>query len=632
MKVIMTNIRNAECRFQKIKRNVETKFRSISVVHRLISLQFMVMLVILLWIGAFVTQSIQAYMQILAIESTKILNYTREEIEKDIDTLDTITKFQVIQNAYNSSVIYSQLSQNDGVWNQDYHTSSQVLNELKPLFDLNENISFISIADRNGKSLYCSKNALMYHFYPISPEESFIQKAESENGAMILLQRSDISNPPMNIPQNSLIAARSIMLLSPRKSIGTSLCCIDTSNIIKNFTTYRRFDDESLACFSNSGQQLLGDLPENDIMAFLSSDLNSAGPNQKIFINEGTRYMYFYSQSTSGIWCVIRLPIHHVVSDVIQTKILAFLPLIFIMLLLFLITHLMISSILAPVSYLTAACNNMRDGHLGQIVDEASDEMHNLISAFNEMSERITYLVEEVYQKENVQARIELQLLRSQINPHFMYNTLETIRSEALMNQDYPIIDMVSIFGQLLRYGTSNAASLVTIRDVENYIKNYAKLQSYYTAKNLHINITFSPEIYDTYILRLLLQPLIENCINHGFNNVDPSCDMHIDVIGFQEHDDLIFEVTDNGKGTDAMTVKAVNDYINGRNKDFKSIGLYNVNRRIKIFYGEEYGIQFDAVENIGSSVTVTIPVINDQNFEEYKERDQHLSGIGHND
>ena len=107
---------------------------------------------------------------------------------------------------------------------------------------------------------------------------------------------------------------------------------------------------------------------------------------------------------------------------------------------------------------------------------------------------------------------------------------------------------------------------------------------------------------------------------------------MHIDVIGFQEHDDLIFEVTDNGKGTDAMTVKAVNDYINGRNKDFKSIGLYNVNRRIKIFYGEEYGIQFDAVENIGSSVTVTIPVINDQNFEEYKERDQHLSGIGHND
>ena len=628
LNVVTANISSAKKQFQKTRNRIETKFRSISIVHRLVILQFIVMLAIILWIGASVIQSVQAYMQILSLESTKILNYTREELSRDIDTLDTITKFQVIQNAYDSSIIYSQLRLNDGMWNQDYHTSSQVLNELKPLYDLNENISFISIADRSGKYLYCSKNALMYHFYQSSPDESFIQKAESENGAMILLQRSDISNPPMNISQNSLIAARSIMLLSPRKSIGTSLCCIDVSNIINNFTTYRRFDDESLACFSNSGQELIGNLSENDITSFLSSDLNAGDQNQKIFINEGSRYMYFYTQSTTGIWCVIRLPIRHVLSDVIQTKILTFLPLILIMLALFLITHLMVASILAPVSHLTAACTNMRDGHLGQIIDEASDEMHDLISAFNEMSERITYLVEEVYQKENDQARIELQLLRSQINPHFMYNTLETIRSEAVINQDYPIVDMVSIFGQLLRYGISNAGSLVTIRDVENYIKNYAKLQSYYNQKTLHLNITFSPEIYDTYILRLLLQPLIENCIQHGFDSTDLSCERQIDIIGFQENKDLIFEVSDNGKGADAKTVHAVNDYINGRNKEFKSIGLYNVNRRIKIFYGDEYGIQFDAAENIGSSVTVTIPVIDDHNFEEYNERDLHLSGI----
>ena len=275
-----------------------------------------------------------------------------------------------------------------------------------------------------------------------------------------------------------------------------------------------------------------------------------------------------------------------------------------------------------PIQSLSEACQDVRDGHFGILLeDDASDEMHDLISSFNEMSEKIAFLIDEVYRKEAMQSKTELQLLRSQINPHFMYNTLETIRSSALMKQDSDIVEMVSLFGQLLRYGISNTSALVTTDQVLDYLNAYIRLQQLHYKQSCIVNIAFDPALENCYMLKLLLQPLLENCIYHSAGDSNQPC--MIDIIGYAEFDCMVFKVSDNGRGVSPENVRKINDYINDRNSDFSSIGLRNVNRRIKLYYGNEYGIIFESIENYGSTVTVTIPILTGHTIKQMEEKEE---------
>lgn len=588
-----------------------TQLRRVSLYKRLLFLFLLLIFLVFSSLSILVFQSLKDYEENITFESAQLINDFEHQINSALSTLDSVTKYQIIQNAYSSSDIYSYLSGETEILTKDYSKNAKFLNELKPVFDIDPTIYSISIIDQWTNHLFCYNDGWAYHLFSDNPDADFLRLAEDKKGGLVVIPQTQLDSPLLTLPDNSLCGIRSIISLFPRHSIGTVFCCVDLSDALDSFDLRKTFPNEEIAFFDQNNQLLLGqgELSSDTASMVRSHGIQSKNKLQRFVITENhTRYLYAYTYSENESLCILRVPYKNISNAIIHDKISLFSLLILSFVGIIILVKLLVSSIQDPIEALSSACKTIRDGNFGYTLDDdANDEMHDLTVSFNEMSEKIAFLIEEVYQKEMLQSETELQLLRSQINPHFMYNTLETIRSRAIINHDSEIIEMVTLFGQLLRYGVSNATSLVTTQEVHSYLKNYVRLQQLHYKQSILININFDPELDDKYMLKLLLQPLLENAITHSNYESNRTC--MIDVIGYLEYDCMVFRVSDNGQGVSEQKVKEINDTINEKNTTLSGIGLRNVNRRIKLFYGEDYGVFFESMEHYGSVVTVTIPV-----------------------
>ena len=226
----------------------------------------------------------------------------------------------------------------------------------------------------------------------------------------------------------------------------------------------------------------------------------------------------------------------------------------------------------------------------------------NVVRSYNKMTE-------EVYQKTISEKDLNLQMLRSQINPHFLYNTLDSMRMAAL-NVGYEYLaSMCELLAKILRYGVSSPKNLVTVEEEQNHLCEYIALINL-RYSNIVIQRNIDPSILQYRMLKLLLQPLVENSVNHGIG--DDTENGMIQIWGFQREDMLVFMVTDNGNGMDEEHLQLLRDYLDDKNNAFKSIGLKNIKKRIQLYYGEKYNLSIDSRPGQGTSVTVTLPLITD--------------------
>jgi len=206
------------------------------------------------------------------------------------------------------------------------------------------------------------------------------------------------------------------------------------------------------------------------------------------------------------------------------------------------------------------------------------------------------------------QSKLELQMLQSQINPHFIYNTLESISMMATIHDDDTTSEMASNLGSILRYGINKTKEEVTVKEEIDNLEKYIYLQDIRFHSVYRIVIQVDPELYSVDIVKLILQPIVENAIYHGMKDIRSGGE--ILVRGYQtDKKTMIFEVEDNGSGMSAELTRDLNDYINDRNNLFHSIGLRNVNKRIKIKYGEEYGLTILSEANF-TKVVVKLPIV----------------------
>ncbi len=227
----------------------------------------------------------------------------------------------------------------------------------------------------------------------------------------------------------------------------------------------------------------------------------------------------------------------------------------------------------------------------------------NVIRSYSKMTE-------EVYQKTISEKDLNLQMLRSQINPHFLYNILDSMRMAALnVGYDY-LANMCELLAKILRYGVSNPKNVVTVEEEQNHLQEYISLISI-RYSNIAIHMNIDPSIYHCRMLKLLLQPLVENSVNHGI--ADHATDGMIQIWGFRKDDTLVFMVADNGNGMDERHLQLLRDYLDDKNNAFTSIGLKNIKKRIQLYYGEKYDLTIDSRYGQGTSVTITLPVIFDE-------------------
>ncbi|WP_165452366.1 sensor histidine kinase [Paenibacillus thalictri] len=243
------------------------------------------------------------------------------------------------------------------------------------------------------------------------------------------------------------------------------------------------------------------------------------------------------------------------------------------------------------------------------------DEIGQLTVTFNTMVDELNRLVREVYETRIREREAELSALQSQINPHFLYNTLESVNMLALHNEQLQISDIVSSLGKLLRYTVEKQERPVTLRDELLFVDNYLQIQAFRLKNRLHAVIDIEPSFEDCLVPKLILQPLIENVIEHALKKETVT----IKITAHFQNDDLVISVTDNGIGLTRQQIQDIEIRINSRTaaqygqhrfgEENKGFGLRNVHQRLKILYGDNYGLFIDKEVNEGSSFMLKLPV-----------------------
>lgn len=244
------------------------------------------------------------------------------------------------------------------------------------------------------------------------------------------------------------------------------------------------------------------------------------------------------------------------------------------------------------------------------------DEFEQIYSKLYEMSCDIKELIEQVYtqniEKEHLAAKqneIRYKMLATQINPHFLFNTLETIRMKSLASGEKEVAMMLKLLASLLRYNLSVEGKPVPLITELDAIQNYLNIQHIRFGERISFDVVTTCDVQNQMILPLLIQPLVENSISHGLENTISGGFIYIFINSDEESDDIIITVKDNGTGMSQEKLDELNAKINlGAAEDYtSSIGLVNVNSRIKIYYGKDYGMTIASKEGEGTTVTIRV-------------------------
>lgn len=258
-------------------------------------------------------------------------------------------------------------------------------------------------------------------------------------------------------------------------------------------------------------------------------------------------------------------------------------------------------SITRPIDKLLVAIKKMGEGKFSTKVQvNRNDEIGNLIKKFNEMDDKISTLIEENYISSIREKEAIIMSLNIQLNPHFLYNTLNIINWIAIENNEKEISKMIISLSSMLRYTAHNNEEISDFKKDLEWLKKYIYImQNRFENKfNVFYEIDEDVEFYK--VPKLFLQPFVENSIIHGFSMIDSGGSLKI--TGRLEGEMVYFSVEDNGRGMDNKRIKEVME----TNTD--NIGIRNVNNRIKLIYGDRYGVTIQSEINRGTRITINLP------------------------
>lgn len=258
-----------------------------------------------------------------------------------------------------------------------------------------------------------------------------------------------------------------------------------------------------------------------------------------------------------------------------------------------------------PLKQLLLATQELQQGHLNAKANiHSKDEFRLLANSFNQMTDHIEDLVQKNARIKRSETMAELLYMQSQINPHFLYNTLDSIRWSARLQGDFIVSQQVEMLSDLFRYYLSRNSKFVTFQEELQHIKNYLEIQKLRYKDKLSYSISFDNNIVDLYTLRLILQPLVENAIVHGLERKME--DGHLSITGNLEKGMVIISVEDDGLGaSEEIVLKQLNE-----GETSKAFALKNISDRLRLHFGEEYGILFHSVLGAGTKVTLRLPVL----------------------
>lgn len=278
-------------------------------------------------------------------------------------------------------------------------------------------------------------------------------------------------------------------------------------------------------------------------------------------------------------------------------------------LLVLIISNTFISSrITTPIQKLEKSVNAIEAGDLDtEVYMGGSYEIRHLGRSIGDMAKRIKTLMEDIVAEHESKRKGEFDTLQSQINPHFLYNTLDIIVWMIENEQKQEAVKIVTALARFFRISLSKGKSIITVRDELEHVRNYLMIQQMRFKNKFVYNIEAEEEVMNLSSLKLILQPLVENAIYHGMEFMDGDGEISVKV--YREAADLWFRISDNGLG---MTQEQV-DSLLGENSPVSSkrgsgIGVKNVNERIRLYFGADYGLTIQSKPDEGTIISIRLP------------------------
>lgn len=250
-----------------------------------------------------------------------------------------------------------------------------------------------------------------------------------------------------------------------------------------------------------------------------------------------------------------------------------------------------------------------------------NDELGQLAMQFNEMCDRLNTQIKLHYKAEVARKTAELNALQAQINPHFLFNTIEGIRMRAAENDDHEVSEMLIQLGRLFHWMIQLDKQIVYLEDEVEYNESYLTLQRLRYGDSFEAQLEIEDEALYLGIPKFTLQPIIENALHHGLQENGLTGLIHVRI--YVDGSTLILKVIDNGSGIPAQTLLRLQQHITGQQNDPDfGIGMRNVHSRIQMLFGVEYGVCISSELNIGTTITITLPAIDKKEMAALVEQD----------
>ena len=275
----------------------------------------------------------------------------------------------------------------------------------------------------------------------------------------------------------------------------------------------------------------------------------------------------------------------------------------------------------SPIMKLNNSVNKYEEGKEPHIYIGGSDEIRHLGKSIQESYKQNLSLMKRVVWEQNERRKSELDVLQSQINPHFLYNTLDSITWMIEGEKNEEAAFMITQLAKLFRISLSKGHTIISIRDELQHAQSYMNIQKIRYKNKFEVVFDIDPEILDHCVVKLVLQPILENAINYGIREMD-GCGI-INVCGKKADDRIILSVSDNGMGIPDDEIGFLLKDTNRIRKRGSGVGLVNVNNRIKILFGGQYGLYIESELDEGTTVYINIPAIEytEENRKHFEER-----------
>lgn len=540
-------------------------------------------------------------------------NKTLELYIEDIEQLSTaIYTDPVIQNSLDSSMYSRNMIDEVKIKNDIYY---RLFNQTYPRKNI-ESISLYTLM--NDEYVYTKEKGINvnHHVDEIWMED--MDQATERN--FLLLPTTSYVRPKDHSKQYVVPFVRNIYHIPQRYKMGSLKILIHT-NAFKELLQLKNHDEIEkymrVLIINHDGsiiydsQDMYTGSRHIDLDMSIFMESNSIEHIQW----DNKKYLYSFKESNYTGWKTTVLVSNDFILEQ-QYRIIKYILGIGVLsvLLIAVLSYLLANHVTKPLGKIIKKMKRVKQGYLSERIHFVGNVETDLLSSvYNEMLDSINRLIKEVYESKLAENYAKISALQAQINPHFLYNTLNIMKSISRVKGVEEVAEISECLSDLFKYSMKQLRNPVPLAHEIEHLKNYMKIQQYRFGDRIVMKNEISSEVLDALIPKLTIQPLVENAIKHGLS--DKKENGLIELKASKSNGLLMIEVKDNGKGMDPASLaylkrKLSTEYIEQYDLENEGIGLINIQQRIQLLFGKKYVLKISSHENEGTRIQLEIPYI----------------------